>query len=62
MITALASGAGMPQKYRDHQLKGVLSEYRECHVQGDLLVMYKIIDTEVVLVLVNVGTHNDLFG
>ena len=60
-VNLLASGEKLPQAYRDHQLHGEFAEYRECHVQGDLLLMYKIIDAELILMMANIGSHNDLF-
>ncbi len=61
-IDLIASGSPLPSTYRDHQLHGVYAEYRECHVQGDLLLMYQISNKELVLFMVNVGSHNDLFN
>ncbi len=60
-ITLIASGKKLPSSYQDHRLHGELGEYRECHVQGDLLLVYKIMDRELMLVMVNIGSHNDLF-
>ena len=34
-LSLLASGVSMPPKYRDHQLSGHLSDFRECHIEGD---------------------------
>jgi len=42
-IRLLARGEALPPKYRDHQLKGRLKHLRECHVQGDWLLVYRII-------------------
>ncbi len=60
-ITLIASGKKLDTSYKDHQLHGIFAEYRECHIQGDLLLMYQILDKELVLVLINIGSHNDLF-
>ncbi len=60
-IKLLASGTKLPSSYRDHQLHGEYAEYRECHVQGDLLLIYQIIDAELILLMTNIGSHNDLF-
>lgn len=60
-IDLIARGVKMPPAYRDHQLHGEFAIYRECHVQGDLLLMYQIIDAELILLMVNIGSHNDLF-
>ena len=60
-IDLIAGGAKLSPAYRDHQLHGEFALYRECHIQGDLLLMYQIIDEELILVLINIGSHNDLF-
>ncbi len=60
-IEILASGNKLDRGYCDHKLKGEFSGYRECHIQGDLLLIYKIENKELILVLVDIGTHSDLF-
>ncbi|MCL2055097.1 MAG: type II toxin-antitoxin system YafQ family toxin [Oscillospiraceae bacterium] len=62
-IDLLLSGKPMPAKYRDHQLKGKLKDYRECHVDGagDWLLMYRKYKDNLILVLIKTGTHDDLF-
>jgi|AntRauTorckE6833_2_1112554.scaffolds.fasta_scaffold26295_3 mRNA interferase YafQ len=62
VIDVIASGKKLAVGYRDHQLRGKLSDYRECHIQGDLLLVYQIVDREVVLLLIDLGSHNDIFG
>jgi mRNA interferase YafQ len=57
-ITILAHGEKLPTEYKDHPLHGELSLYREFHVKGDLLVIYQIRKSELVLVLVNIGSHS----
>ncbi len=60
-IGILERGEKLPQKYSDHELTGNLKGYRECHVQNDLLLVYQIVKGELVLLLVNLGSHSDLF-
>ncbi|MCL2230533.1 MAG: type II toxin-antitoxin system YafQ family toxin [Treponema sp.] len=60
-ITLLAKGESLPSKYRDHQLKGRLSAFRECHIKGDWLLIYRIIEDKLILSLHGTGTHADLF-
>ena len=59
-ITLLAKGEVLPPKYRDHQLKGRLSAFRECHIQGDWLLIYRIVEDKLILSLHSTGTHSDL--
>ena len=60
-IVLLAKGERLPLKYRDHQLQGKLSAFRECHIKGDWLLVYRIIEDKLILSLHSTGTHADLF-
>ncbi len=62
-IMLLASGQPLPPQYRDHQLKGDLKDARECHVDGagDWLLAYRKQDDRLILLLVDTGSHADLF-
>ncbi|MGX2983575.1 type II toxin-antitoxin system RelE/ParE family toxin [Helicobacter sp. 23-1045] len=44
---------------KDHALLGTYSGYRECHIYGDLVIVYKR-DKET-LALYRIGRHQDLF-
>ena len=46
----------------DKQLKGEWVGYRECHVEPDWLLVYKIENDILALTLTNTGTHTDIFG
>ena len=61
VIKILASGKQLPEDYMDHQLGGNYSGYRECHIQPDWLLIYKITKKILVLSLYRTGTHSDLF-
>lgn len=60
VVAMLASGQRLPEKYRDHALKGNLSSFRECHIQPDWLLIYMIEDDILTLTLVDTGSHADL--
>lgn len=60
VIGLLAEGVPLPTNNRDHQLVGNFSDYRECHLGGDWLLLYQIRDNTVILV--RTGSHSDLFG
>lgn len=51
----------LDKKYKDHALSGNYKNYRECHVKPDLLLVYKIVKSELVLYAVHIGSHSDLF-
>ena len=49
------------KKYRDHALTGNYIGFRECHIQPDWLLIYRINNNELFLFLSRTGTHSDLF-
>ena len=59
-VDELAAGKKLSANRRDHQLKGDLGLYRECHIKGDLLLVYQIQKEKLVLVLVDIGSHSYL--
>lgn len=62
LIRALSRGEPLPEKHRGHELSGPWSGHRECHIQPDWLLIYRIDDDVLVLTLARTGTHSDLFG
>ncbi|HJD88653.1 type II toxin-antitoxin system YafQ family toxin [Bifidobacterium animalis] len=48
-------------KYKDHPLVGNWRGYREIHIEGDWLLIYRIEKYELQLVLTRTGSHDDLF-
>lgn len=62
VITILANGDRLPDKYRDHELQGNYKGYRECHIEPDWLLIYKISSNILVLSLVRTGSHSRLFS
>jgi mRNA interferase YafQ len=46
-------------RYRDHKLQGRLSSYRELHIEGDWLLVYRIDGKQLVLTLVRTGSHDE---
>ena len=61
-LSLLASGELMPSQYRDHSLSGDLKDFRECHIEGDWLLLYQIFEDRLILSASGTGTHADLFG
>jgi mRNA interferase YafQ len=59
-LAALIQNKELPKEALDHSLKGEWQGWREFHVSGDLLVIYKIRDD--VLELARIGSHSELFG
>lgn len=61
VIKTLASGNTLSEKYRDHKLTGNLKNFRECHLATDILLLYQIDDGVLILTLVSIGNHAQLF-
>ena len=61
VVTTLATTQVLDEKYRDHPLSGDYAGFRECHIQSDWLLVYRIDYEEVFLMLSRTGTHSDLF-
>lgn len=62
VVTILAETGTLPQRYRPHKLVGEWNGFWECHIQSDWLLIWEQRDTELVLILTDMGTHSDLFG
>ncbi|WP_159991092.1 type II toxin-antitoxin system YafQ family toxin [Pelistega ratti] len=56
----LQHGLPLPEKYRDHPLKGKMKAYRDCHIQNDLVLIYSIKDG--VLTLIRLNSHSEIFN
>lgn len=61
VLDLLRENENLPEKYRDHQLKGELREFRECHIRGDLLLLYRKRQQILTITAINVGSHNQIF-
>ena len=61
VVTTPATTQVLDEKYRDHPLSGDYAGFRECHIQSDWLLVYRIDYEEVFLMLSRTGTHSDLF-
>ena len=61
VIYMLSNQQPLPEKYKDHELSGNYATYRECHIEPDWLLIYKIENETLTLILSRTGTHSDLF-
>lgn len=60
VILALVAQESLNERYRDHTLVGDWKGFRECHIQPDWLLLYRIENDE--LQLARTGSHAALFG
>ena len=63
VVTLLCEEKTLPQKYRDHMLVNSRNykDMRECHIEPDWLLIYKIEHDTLILRMIRTGTHSDLF-
>ena len=60
VIQMLCNGETLPASYDDHRLQGKSKGCRECHIEPDWLLEYKIDRNDLVLVAMRTGSHCDL--
>ena len=59
IVDSIADRKPLPLRCNDHPLTGNYVDHRECHIEPDWLLIYRIEETE--LILVRTGGHSDLF-
>ncbi len=59
VIRLISIGSPLPEKLRDHPLSGNWSGSRDCHVEPDWLLIYRVEAEN--LFLERTGTHSDIF-
>jgi mRNA interferase YafQ len=64
MLLLVAGDGPLAPEWKDHPLKGEWAGYRECHIGGDFLLIYKV-DEQAgkggMIVFIRAGTHSELF-
>ena len=61
ILKLLQQGQELSAKYKDHALSGDYAGCRECHIEPDWLLVYEILNNELIILLLTTGTHSDLF-
>ena len=61
VVDKLLKGETLPEKNKDHSLTGNWVGYRECHIEPDWLLVYKVLKETLILRLIRTGSHSDLF-
>lgn len=61
LLEKLAKDETLDKKYKDHQLKGKLKNFRDCHIMPDLVLIYKKDDDILILEAIDIGKHSKLF-
>ena len=63
IVDILSNGEIPVEKYKDHKLVNTpkFKNCRELHIEPDWLLVYRIDNNELILLLVETGSHSDLF-
>ena len=62
ILANLAAGNALATSNRDHNLAGNYVNHRECHIEPDWLLIYRINEEQKRIELVRTGSHSELFG
>ena len=62
VVRRLLNGETLEEKYRAHILHGDRKGQWECHIQPNWLLVWEQHDNELILVMLNTGSHSDIFG
>lgn len=60
VVELLQKQVPLPAQYRDHPLVGNKDGLRDCHIKPDWVLIYQIREDDLILLLVETGTHSDL--
>jgi mRNA interferase YafQ len=61
VIRALIDEKQLNPSYRDHFLIGNFKDRRECHIEPDRLLVYKVNKREKTIIFERTGRHSDIF-
>ena len=61
VVLLLRERKPLPDKYEDHPLTGNWAGYRDCHIQPDWLLLYRVEENVLILSLTRTGSHSDLY-
>lgn len=59
IVEMLSHKKQLYSKYKDHALYND-KRFKDCHIEPDWVLIYKYIENEIVLLLVNTGSHSDV--
>ena len=59
IMSELTKENPLPSSNKDHPLSGNYKNCRECHIEPDWLLIYKVAETDILFL--RTGSHSDLF-
>jgi len=61
LLETLVKTGKVPAKHKPHKLSGNYAGLWECHIKPDWLLIWKQNDKELILLMIDTGSHSDLF-
>lgn len=62
VISILSSTGTLPPKYKPHKLSAKFEFAWECHIENDWLLVWQQKEEDLILMLIDTGSHSDIFG
>ena len=61
ILDILIDTGDLGNQFKNHRLKGIFQNCFDCHIQPDVLLVYKIYHEEKIINLLRIGSHSNLF-
>lgn len=61
VLAILSSTGSLPAKYKPHKLNAKFHFAWECHITPDWLLVWEQDDKDLILLLLETGSHSDIF-
>ncbi len=61
VISLLMQTGTLPAQYRPHKPSGNMKDKWECHINSDWLLVWEQHDKELLLIMIDPGSHSDIF-
>ena len=64
VVDMLSKKQKLDEKYKDHPLydNKLFKGCRDCHIEPDWILIYKYLNDELILLLVNTGSHSEVLN
>lgn len=62
ILDLLINSSPLDKKCQSHKLHGEFNNCYECHIKSNLLLIYKIDGQNLIIYILRIGSHSELFG
>ena len=64
IVYKLSNGEVLEKKHKDHALynDNRFKNCRDCHIEPDWVLIYKYLESDIILLLVNTGSHSEVLN